>query len=86
MGHSALAGLYIGENKNYSGTGYRKKIDLIVLHHMAGVLTPKQCNDALRSRGGSIHYAIGNDGVIGYLNSVKIKKVVARCFGSRLGN
>ncbi len=66
MGHSALAGLYIGENKNYSGTGYRKKIDLIVMHHMAGVLTPKQCNNALKGRGGSIHYAVGNDGVIGY--------------------
>lgn len=66
MAHSPLAGLYVGANSNYSGTNYRKKIDLIVVHHMAGVLTPKQCNNALKGRGGSIHYAIGNDGVIGY--------------------
>ena len=66
MAHSPLAGLYVGANNNYSGTNYRKKIDLILLHHMAGVLTPKQCNNALKGRGGSIHYAVGNDGVIGY--------------------
>lgn len=66
MAHSNLAGLYVGTNGNYSGTNYRKKIDLIVMHHMAGVLTPVQCNNALKSRKGSIHYAIGNDGVIGY--------------------
>lgn len=66
MAHSPLAGLYIGNNGNYSGTNYRKKIDLIVIHHMAGVLTPTQCNNALKTRSGSIHYAIGNNGVIGY--------------------
>lgn len=66
MAHSALAGLYVGTNNNFSSKSYRKKVDLIVVHHMAGVLTPKQCNNALKGRGGSIHYAIGNDGVIGY--------------------
>lgn len=66
MAHSSLAKVYIGDNKNFSGKNYRKKIDLIVVHHMAAVLTPKQCNNALKGRGGSIHYAIGNDGTIGY--------------------
>lgn len=66
MAHSRLAGQYVGVNNNYSTSGWRKKIDLIVVHHMAGVLTPKQCNNVLKGRGGSIHYAIGNDGLIGY--------------------
>lgn len=66
MAHSRLAGQYMGVNNNYSTSGWRKKVDLIVVHHMAGVLTPKQCNNALKGRGGSIHYAIGNDGLIGY--------------------
>jgi hypothetical protein len=66
MAHSSLATVYIGDNKNQSGSGYRTGKNLIVLHHMAGILTPVQCNNALRGRGGSIHYAIGNDGTIGY--------------------
>lgn len=66
MAHSSLATQYIGANKNYSGTGYRTGKNLIVLHHMAGILTPVQCNNALKGRGGSIHYAIGNDGTIGW--------------------
>lgn len=66
MAHSPLATQYIGDNKNQSGAGYRKGKTLIVVHHMAGVLTPVQCNNALKGRGGSIHYAIGNDGSIGY--------------------
>lgn len=66
MAHSPLATQYIGENKNYSGPGYRAGKKLIVVHHMAGVLTPVQCNNALKGRGGSIHYAIGNDGSIGW--------------------
>lgn len=66
MGHSSLATQYIGDNKNQSGSGYRTGKNLIVLHHMAGILTPVQCNNALKGHGGSIHYAIGNDGTIGY--------------------
>ena len=66
MAHSPLATQYIGENKNYSGPGYRAGKKLIVVHHMAGILTPVQCNNALKGRGGSIHYAIGNDGAIGW--------------------
>lgn len=66
MAHSNLATQYIGDNKNQSGAGYRTGKNLIVLHHMAGILTPQQCNNALRGRGGSIHYAVGNDGAIGY--------------------
>lgn len=66
MAHSPLATQYIGENKNYSSPSYRTGKNLIVVHHMAGVLTPIQCNNALKGRGGSIHYAIGNDGSIGW--------------------
>lgn len=66
MAHSSLAKIYIGDNKNQSGSSYRTGKNLIVVHHMAGILTPTQCNNALRGRGGSIHYAIGNDGAIGY--------------------
>lgn len=66
MAHSSLAKLYIGDNPNYSNSSYRTGKNLIVLHHMAGILTPQQCNNALRSRRGSIHYAIGNDGTIGW--------------------
>lgn len=66
MAHSPLATQYIGANKNFSGPSYRTGKNLIVLHHMAGILTPTQCNNALKGRGGSIHYAIGNDGSIGW--------------------
>lgn len=66
MAHSPLAKTYIGDNKNYSSPSYRTGKNLIVLHHMAGILTPQQCNNALKGRGGSIHYAIGNDGTIGW--------------------
>lgn len=66
MAHSSLATQYIGENKNYSNPSYRTGKNLIVVHHMAGILTPVQCNNALRGRSGSIHYAIGNDGAIGW--------------------
>ena len=66
MAHSSLAKIYIGDNKNQSGSSYRTGKNLIVVHHMAAILTPTQCNNALRGRGGSIHYAIGNDGAIGY--------------------
>lgn len=66
MAHSPLASVYIGKNKNYSGPGYRTGKNLIVLHHMSGILTPTQCNNALKGRRGSIHYAIGNDGTIGW--------------------
>ena len=66
MAHSPLATQYIGDNNNQSGSGYRTGKNLIVIHHMAAIVTPTQCNSALRGRGGSIHYAIGNDGAIGY--------------------
>ena len=66
MSHSPLATSYIGENKNFSSPSQRTATNLIVVHHMAGILTPTQCNNALKGRGGSIHYAIGNDGSIGW--------------------
>lgn len=66
MAHSPLAKTYIGANNNFSSPSYRTATNLIVIHHMAGVLTPTQCNNSLKGRGGSIHYAIGNDGTIGW--------------------
>lgn len=66
MAHSSLATTYIGENPNYSNPSYRVGPNLIVVHHMAGVLTPQQCNNALKNGKASIHYAIGNDGTIGW--------------------
>ena len=66
MAHSPLAKTYIGANNNFSSPSYRTATNLIVVHHMVGVLTPTQCNNSLKGRGGSIHYAIGNDGTIGW--------------------
>lgn len=66
MAHSSLASMYIGENPNYSNPSYRVGPNLLCLHHMAGVLTPTQCNNALKNGKASIHYAIGNDGTIGW--------------------
>lgn len=41
------------------------KIDKIFVHHMAGVLTAKQCGKVFKSRPASAHYGIGSDGKIG---------------------
>lgn len=41
------------------------KIDKIFVHHMAGILTAKQCGNVFKSRPASAHYGIGSDGKIG---------------------
>ena len=58
----------------YSGNytkGRTSKISEITIHHMAGVLTAKQCGAIFQKVGrkGSAHYGVGNDGSIGlYVN------------------
>lgn len=42
-----------------------RKIEMITIHHMAGVLSAKQCGNIFQgNREASAHYGIGNDGEI----------------------
>lgn len=52
---------------NYSNSSYRLKITNVTWHHMAGILTAKQCGNifARAGRNGSAHYGVGSDGRIG---------------------
>lgn len=52
---------------NYSKGRSGKKITKITIHHMAGVLSAKQCGKLFQKKGknGSSHYGIGNGGEIG---------------------
>lgn len=52
---------------NYTKGRSRRKIEMIAIHHMAGVLTAKQCGAIFQKagRGGSSHYGIGKDGEVG---------------------
>ena len=69
MSQSSLVDITVWTNhKGYpDGTSGRKgtKIDKIFVHHMAGVLTAKQCGNVFKSREASAHYGIGSDGKIG---------------------
>ena len=51
-------------NFTYGRSG--RKIEAITIHHMAGVLTAKQCGEIFQTPGrdGSSHYGIGKDGEI----------------------
>lgn len=51
-------------NFTYGRSG--RKIECITIHHMAGVLTAKQCGEIFQTPGryGSSHYGIGKDGEI----------------------
>lgn len=68
MANSSLVNVTVkAHSGNYSSSSYRLPITNITLHHMAGVLTAKQCGDifAKAGRGGSAHYGVGSDGKIG---------------------
>lgn len=68
MANSSLVNVVVkADPSNYSGTGSRKKITNVTLHHMAGILTAQQCGNifARKGRGGSAHYGVGSDGKIG---------------------
>ena len=53
---------------NYSGPSARKNITAITIHHMAGVLSAKQCGAIFQrpGRNGSSHYGIGVNGEIAW--------------------
>ena len=69
MSQSSLVDITVWTNhKGYpDGASGRNgtKIDKIFVHHMAGVLTAKQCGNVFKSREASAHYGIGSDGKIG---------------------
>ena len=52
---------------NYTKGRSGRKIEMITIHHMAGVLSAEQCGKIFQAkgRGASSHYGIGNDGKIG---------------------
>lgn len=53
---------------NYSGPSARKNITAITIHHMAGVMSAKQCGAIFQrpGRNGSSHYGIGVNGEIAW--------------------
>lgn len=54
-------------NKNFTKGRGGKKIDCVVLHHNAGVLTVDEIWQVWQSRPASAHYQVQTDGVIGQL-------------------
>lgn len=66
MSNSSLATeKYLAHKDNYTD-GRSKKISKITIHHMAGVLTAKQCGAIFQKQGrkGSSNYGIGKNGEI----------------------
>ena len=70
--------------KNYSSRN-GQKIDKIIIHHMAGNLTGKQCYNVWKSREASAHYAIDSKGNITQLvhESYRAWSVANRYWDSR---
>lgn len=68
MSNSSLTNVNVpAHSSNYSVGRSGRKIEMIAIHHMAGVLSAEQCGRIFQTagRGGSSHYGIGNDGKIG---------------------
>lgn len=67
MSNSNLVTVKVQANATNYTKGRTSKIQMIAIHHMAGILTAKQCGNifAKAGRGGSSHYGIGKDGEIG---------------------
>jgi len=67
MSNSKLATVKIWANTSNYTKGRSSKISEITIHHMAGILTAKQCGRVFqaRGRGASAHYGVGSDGKIG---------------------
>lgn len=64
MSNSILAEKFI-KATHYSQGRSGRNIQMIAIHHMAGVLTAEQCGSIFQgSRQASAHYGIGNDGKI----------------------
>ena len=71
MSNSSLVTVKVPANESNYTKGRTSKISEITIHHMAGVLSAKQCGAEFQrvGRKGSSHYGIGNDGSIGlYVN------------------
>lgn len=67
MSNSKLATeKYLAYSGNYTKGRSGKKIEAITIHHMAGVLTAKQCGAIFQKKGrnASSHYGIGKNGEI----------------------
>ena len=68
MSNSKLVTIEVPANSsNYTVGRSGRKIEYIAIHHMAGILSAKQCGNifAKAGRGGSSHYGIGKDGEVG---------------------
>jgi len=68
MSNSNLVNITVPANQNNYGVGRNgKNIEIITIHHMAGVLTAEECGRIFQdgSRKLSSHYGIGKDGKIG---------------------
>lgn len=64
MSNSKLATINMPAS-HYSKGRDGRKIEMITIHHMAGVLSAKQCGNIFQgNREASSHYGIGNDGEI----------------------
>lgn len=67
MSNSILATeKYMAHSNNYSVGRSGRKIEKVTIHHMAGVLTAKQCGSIFQngSRKASANYGVGKDGEI----------------------
>lgn len=65
MSNSSLVDIYM-PTKNYSIGRSGRKIEMITIHHMAGILSAEQCGKVFQgNRKASSHYGIGNDGKVG---------------------
>ncbi len=68
MSNSSLVDVKIPANSNNYAIGRNgKKIEMITIHHMAGVLTAEECGSIFQNKNriASSHYGIGKDGRIG---------------------
>lgn len=67
MSNSNLVSVNVSANaNNYTVGRSGRKIEIITIHHMAGVLSASQCGKIFQgNRKASAHYGIGNDGEIG---------------------
>ena len=68
MSNSSLVNIAVPSHPNNYTVGRNgKKIEIITIHHMAGVLTAEECGKIFQNetRNASSHYGIGKDGEIG---------------------
>ena len=68
MSNSSLVNVTVPAHKNNYTVGRSgKKIEIITIHHMAGILTAEECGRIFQNEtsGVSSHYGIGKDGKVG---------------------